>query len=100
MLVVRSHLRQLLPQRGLAINASLGIVLLAGVLVTLTINQRQLGRVFSEPYMSTLPPPALRFGGTTSLPALAADLLPLRDALRQRARDAAAEDADSADATP
>lgn len=95
MLVVRSHLRQLLPQRSLAINASLATVLLAGVAVTLVVNQRQLGRVFSAPYMTTLPPPAMVWSGTTSLPDVGAALLPLRDALQQRARDAAAEDASS-----
>lgn len=100
MLVVRSHLRQLLPQRGGAINAALATVLLAGVVVTLVINQRQIGRVFSAPYMTTLPPPALTWGGTTTLPALGEALVPLRDALQQRARDAAAEDADSGEATP
>ncbi len=100
MLVVRSHLRQLLPQRGAAINASLAIVLLAGVVVTLVINQRQLGRVFSDPYMSTLPPPALRWGSTTPLPEIGDALLPLRDALQQGARDAAAEDAGSDETKP
>jgi hypothetical protein len=39
MLVVRSHLRQLLPQRGGAINAALGTVLLAGVVVTGVIKE-------------------------------------------------------------
>ena len=100
MLVVRSHLRQLLPQRGGAINTALGTVLLAGVVVTGVINQRQLGRVFSAPYMTTLPPPALTWGRTSTLPALDEALLPLRDTLQQRARDAAAEDADSGDAAP
>ena len=98
MLVVRSHLRQMLPQRGLAINASLAMVLAAGFVVTLVINQRQLGRVFSEPYMSTLPPPALRWGPALPLPALDASLLPLRDSLQQRARDAAVEDSGDSDA--
>ncbi|MES2717303.1 MAG: FHA domain-containing protein [Pseudomonadota bacterium] len=93
MLVVRAHLRLLLPQRGLAINTSLALVLAAGIVVTLVINQRQLGRVFSDPYMSALPPPALVWSNTTSLPDVGAELLPLRDALQQRARDAAAEDA-------
>ena len=92
--MVRSHLRQLLPQRGLAINASLALVLAAGMVVTLVINQRQLGRVFSEPYMSSLPPPALRWGPALPLPALDASLLPLRDALQRGAREAVAEDSD------
>ncbi len=94
MLLVRAHLRQLLPQRGLAINASLVLVLAAGLAVTLVINLRQQGRVFSEPYMSTLPPPALRWGGSVPLPAVDAAMLPLRDALQQRAREAADEDGD------
>ncbi|GCL62465.1 FHA domain-containing protein [Pseudaquabacterium pictum] len=98
MLVVRSHLRQLLPQRGVAINAALATVLLAGMLVTGVINQRQLGRVFSQPYMSTLPPPALRWGGTTTIPAVDQALVPLRDLLQQRAREAAADDGE--DGTP
>ncbi len=100
MLVVRSHLRQVLPQRTLAINAALATVLLAGVLVTGVINQRQLGRVFSAPYMPTLPMPTLRWGDTTPLPAVGEAMVPLRDALQQQARAAAAEDADSGDAGP
>lgn len=100
MLVVRSHLRQLLPQRALAINAALATVLLAGVVVTGVINQRQLGRVFSAPYMPTLPMPALRWGVTTPLPAVGDAMVPLRDALQQQARAAAAEDADSGDTGP
>ena len=94
MLVVRSHLRQLLPQRALAINTSLAAVLAAGLVVALVINQRQLGRVFSEPYMSALPPPALRWGPVLPLPALDAALLPLRDVLQRKASEAAAEDSD------
>ena len=97
MLVVRAHLRQLLPQRGLAINTSLAMVLAAGLVVTQVINQRQLGRMFSEPYMSTLPPPALRWGPALPMPALESSLLPLRDALQQRARAAAAEDSGDSD---
>jgi hypothetical protein len=97
MLLVRAHLRQLLPQRGTAINASLALVLAAGIVVSLVVNQRQLGRVFSEPYMSTLPPPALRWRAAQPLPTLEAAMLPLRDALQQRAREAAAEDPGNGD---
>ena len=93
-LLVRAHLRQLLPARGLAINVSLATLLLAGLVVSLVINQRQLGRVFSEPYMSTLPPPALHWGPNLPIPSLDAALLPLRDALRRSAGEAAAEDSD------
>ncbi len=100
MLVVRAHLRQLLPQRGLAINTSLALVLAAGIVVTLVINQRQLGRVFSDPYMSALPPPVLRWDTPLPLSALETSLLPLREALQQRAREAAAEDGDGEDGPP
>ena len=44
--------------------------------------------------MPTLPMPALRWGATTPLPAVGEAMVPLRDALQQRAREAAAEDAD------
>ena len=92
MLVVRAHLRQLLPQRGLAIHVSLGAVLLAELVVTAVGNQRQQGRIFSAPYMHTVPPPWLRLGGPVPMPALEAAMEPLRDTLLQRAKDAAAED--------
>lgn len=92
-LVLRAHLRQLLPQRALAINLSLATLLAAGLLVTLVVNLRQQGRVFSAPYMFTLPPPLLQLDRAAPLTALDAALLPLRDVLLQRARDAAAEDA-------
>lgn len=92
MLVVRGHLRQLLPQRAVAINTSLGIVLVAGLAVNVVVNQRQLGRVFGDAYMSTLPPPALRWDAALPPAALDAATLPLRDVLQQRAREAAADD--------
>jgi len=94
MLLVRAHLRQLLPQRGRAINVSLALVLVAGIAVNLAVNLRQLGRVFGDPYMSTLPPPALRWGESEPVSAFDAALPALRDALRQRAREAADDDGD------
>ena len=53
-----------------------------------------LGRVFSEPYMSLLPAPALRLGSTVPVPDLAADLPALHRALQQRAREAVLRDGD------
>ena len=91
-LAVRAHLLQLLPQRRRAIQLSLAAALLAGLAVSYTVNQRQQGRIFSAPYMSTLPLPQLRWGTVQPVDAVDAQLLPLRDAVRQRARNAAAED--------
>ena len=90
-LAVRAHLLQLLPQRRRAIQLSLTAALLAGLAVSFTVNQRQQGRTFSAPYMSTLPWPQLRWGTAQPVDAVDAQLLPLRDAVRQRAREAAAE---------
>jgi hypothetical protein len=96
-LLVRAHLRQVLPQRSRLINASVAVMLLAGVAVTVTVNQRQLGRVFSAPYMSTLPPPALRWGASQPVQAVDGALRALRDEALHRARQAAADDNDGED---
>jgi hypothetical protein len=93
-LLLRAHLRQVLPQRTRAISASLAVLLVAGIGVNLMLNLRHLGRVFSEPYMSLLPPPALRLGGTVPVPDLAAELPALHQALQQRAREAVLRDGD------
>ncbi len=93
--VVRAHLRQLLPQRPRLVDLGLAAVLAAGVAVSLVINLRQQGRVFSAPYMSTLPAPALQLGRRLPLGAVDAALLPLRDVQRQRASEAAAEDGET-----
>lgn len=93
-LLLRAHLRQLLPQRTRAISISLAALLVAGVGVNGMLNLRHLGRLFNEPYMSTLPPPALRLGGTLPVPDLAAELPALHQALQQRAREAVQRDGD------
>lgn len=93
-LVVRTHLRQVLPQRGRAVDASVALLLVAGLAVSAIVNLRHLGRVFGDPYMSLLPPPALRWGGTVTVPALQAELPALRDVQQQRAREAVLRDGD------
>jgi hypothetical protein len=93
-LVVRAHLRQVLPQRGRAVDGSVAVLLVAGLAVSAIVNLRHLGRVFGQPYMSLLPPPALRWGGTVTVPALEAELPALRDVLQQRARAAVLRDGD------
>jgi hypothetical protein len=95
--LLRSHLRLLLPQRDRAIDASLALLLVAGSAVTAVVNLRQTGRVFNEAYMHTLPVPALRLGTPAPVASVNGALAPLRDALLQRARAAAAEDSDGPD---
>ncbi|OGB07674.1 MAG: hypothetical protein A3E25_05015 [Burkholderiales bacterium RIFCSPHIGHO2_12_FULL_69_20] len=99
-LLVRAHLRQLLPQRGRAIDVSVAAMLLAGIAVSAAVNLRQQGQVFSAPYMHTLPPPALRWGGGQPVPSIDAAMRRLRDEALQRAAKAAAEDADEGDEPP
>lgn len=93
-LLLRAHLHQVLPQRTRAISVSLALLLVAGISVNTMLNLRHLGRVFNEPYMSTLPPPALRLGGTLPAAEVAAELPGLHQALQQRAREAVLRDGD------
>ncbi len=99
-LVLRAHLRQVLPQRGRMINVVVGSVLLAGLAVTATVNQRQTGQLFGAPYMHTLPLPQLRWGPVQPLQAVDDVLQRLGETVQQRARKAAAEDADQGDDNP
>jgi hypothetical protein len=93
-LMVRAHLCQVLPQRTRTIQVSLALVLVAGIGVNLMMNLRHLGRVFDEAYMSLLPPPALRLGGTVPVADLDAELPALHQALQQRASEAVLRDGD------
>ncbi len=94
-LLLRAHLCQVLPQRKRAVQVSLALVLVAGIGVNLMLNLRHLGRVFNENYMSLLPPPALRLGGTVPVADLAAELPALHQTLQQGAREAVLRDGDS-----
>jgi hypothetical protein len=99
-LLLRAHLRQVLPQRSRTIDVSVAAMLLAGIAVGTTVNLRQQGRVFGAPYMHTLPPPALRWGGTQPMQTIDEALSTLRDEALQRASKAAAEDRDDGDDGP
>lgn len=89
--LLRSHLRQLLPQRGRVIDPALLALLSTGLAVGVAVNLRQQGRPFADPYMRTLPIPALQ--GVTPLPTSQIDsaMLPLRDRLADSVRKAAAD---------
>jgi hypothetical protein len=87
--LLRAHLLQLLPQRPRTVNASVLALLVASTAVTGAVNWRQQGRLLSEPYMATLPLPALRWGPVSDAKALDADLARLRQALDVRVKQSA-----------
>jgi hypothetical protein len=96
--LLRSHLRQLLPQRGRTIDLVLAAMISTGLAVGVAVNLRQQGRVFADPYMRTLPMPQLQ--GVTPLPTaqIKAAMLPLRERLADRVRQAAQDEpGDTAD---
>jgi FHA domain len=99
--LLRSHVRQLLPLRGRTIDVVLLALIGTGLMVGVAVNLRQQGRVFADPYMRTLPMPALQ--GVTPLPTaqLEQAMLPLRTRLADRVRQAAADEpADAIDNPP
>jgi hypothetical protein len=90
--LLRSHLRQLLPHRGRTIDVVLLALISTGLAVGVAVNLRQQGRVFADPYMRTLPLPALQ--GVTPLPTaqVEAAMLPLLSRLAEQVRKAAEEE--------
>ena len=88
-ILLRAHLMQLLPLRPRTVNASVLTLLVASLAVTSAVNWRQQGRLLSEPYMATLPLPALRWGPVSDPKALDADLARLRQTLEQRVKQSA-----------
>lgn len=89
--VLRAHLLLWLPQRGLVVTGCVLAMLLTGLGLAGLFNQRQLGRWFADPYMRTVPPPALRLGRPAPIASIGPALLPLRDALAERVRQDAAD---------
>ncbi len=87
--LLRAHLRQLLPQRPRTVNANVLALLLASLAVTSAVNWRQQGRLLSEPYMASLPLPALRWGPVSDPKLLDADLARLRPVLEERVKQSA-----------
>ena len=88
-ILLRAHLLQLLPQRPRTVNASVLALLVASLAVTSAVNWRQQGRLLSEPYMATLPLPALRWGLVSDPKLLDADLARLRQTLDERVKQSA-----------
>ncbi|MBL8350880.1 MAG: FHA domain-containing protein [Burkholderiaceae bacterium] len=92
--LLRSHLRHLLPQRGRAIDLTLSVLVAAGLLLGLAVNQRQQGRAFADPYMRTLPMPMLRLGTPAPTTRIDEAMAPLREKLADRVLEAGANEAE------
>jgi hypothetical protein len=92
-LLVREHLAHMLPSHQRAVGVTMAAVLLAAGALTLARNERSSDSFSSEPYMSTLPMPALRLAGTVPAARLVQDMAPLAASLSERARKAADDDA-------
>lgn len=91
-LMVHAHLRHLLPLHGRAVAASVATLAVAGLALSAALTWRNTDSLVATPYMSTLPPPALRLAGTAPSAALVQDMAPLADELAARVRQARAED--------
>lgn len=98
-LMVRAHLVHALRAHRRAVGVAVAAMLVVGLGVSWVLTWRQTDSIFSTPYMSSLPPPALRIGGTESVDALTAAMAPLQERLKERVQKAQDEDeADSAEA--
>lgn len=93
-LLVRAHLVHVLPLHRRAATASLATLALAASGIWLAFNERASDRLYGAPYMSTLPLPALRWGGTVPTQQLVAEMAPLAERLQQRVRKSRDENDD------
>jgi hypothetical protein len=96
-LLVRAHLAHMLPLHQRAVSVTMAAVLAAAGALTLSRNERSSDSFSSEPYMSTLPMPALRLAGAVPAARLVQDMAPLAADLSERARKAAEDDTASDD---
>lgn len=96
-LMVHAHLRHLLPLHRRAVAASVATLAVAGMALSAALTWRSTDSLVATPYMSTLPPPALRLAGTAPSTALVQDMAPLAETLAARARQARADDEDEGD---
>lgn len=87
-LLVRQHLAHALPTHPRAVTASVALCALVGAGIAAAGNLRSSDSLFSAPYMSTLPLPALRWAGQSDAATLVKDLGPLAEQLAVRAKKA------------
>ena len=91
-LLLHAHLRHTLPQHGRAVTAAVTAMALVGGGLAAALTWRGHDSLVATPYMSTLPMPALRLGGTTPSAALVEDMAPLAAALAERVAQARKDD--------
>jgi hypothetical protein len=87
-LLLRAHLLHVLPAHRRTVTASLAVLALAAAAVSLTFIRRSSDSWTGAPYMSTLPMPALRLGGSVPPQELVQAMAPLADRLAQRVKRA------------
>jgi hypothetical protein len=97
-LLLHAHLRLTLPGRPRTVSAAVAALLLVGGGISVAGSYRVNDSPYSTPYMSTLPPPALRLAGTVPAATLVQDMAPLAARLAQRAKQARDEDRDDGNA--
>jgi len=97
-LLVRAHLTHVLPLHQRAVTAAVASVAVAGSAISLAMTWRGSDRWTSQPYMSTLPLPALRVAGTVPSQTLVQEMGPMAQKLAQRVKKARADDEDEGDA--
>lgn len=97
-LLVRAHLAHLLPLHRRAVAASVAAMALAGAGLSAALTYRHSDSLVATPYMSTLPLPALRLGGTVPSATLVQDMAPLAGQLAERVKKAREDEDGDADA--
>lgn len=94
-LMLRSQLAHLLPQQGRFVTAAVAGLTLAYAGVTVATQHRNTDRILRGPYMSVLPLPAMRLGGSVPPQALVEAMAPLREQLADKARKARDDEAEA-----
>jgi pSer/pThr/pTyr-binding forkhead associated (FHA) protein len=87
-LLLHAHLRHTLPLHRRAVTAVVAVLAVAGAGFTAALTWRSHDSLVAAPYMSTLPPPALRLGGTAPSAELVQDMAPLAALLAERVAQA------------
>ena len=98
-LLVRAHLAHVLPQHQRAVGVTVAAFLVAGASLSAALSYRATGRITQAPYMSTLPPPALRWAATVPSATLVDEMAPLAERLTERARKAREDEPDEGEAS-
>lgn len=93
-LLVNAHLGHLLPAHRRGVALTVGVLALAAGGLSAALTWRSSDRLVATPYMSTLPPPALRLAGTVPTTTLVQDMAPLAGQLAERVQQARADDED------